>query len=60
MFRQDDIHIYKYKDFQKDFPEDGHDLKLVGKLYIFINYMTLYPFFPCPLYFIYKYTYTST
>ena len=32
--------------FQKDFPEDGHDSKLVGKLYIFVNYMTLYPFFP--------------
>ena len=30
--------------FQKDFPEDGHDAKL--KLCIFVNYMTLYPFFP--------------
>ena len=29
----------------KDFPEDGNDdTKLVGKLYIFVNCMTLYPF----------------
>ena len=34
--------IYVY--FQKDFPENGHDPKVVGKLYIFVNYMTLYPF----------------
>ena len=32
--------------FQKDFPEDGHNPELVGKLYIFVNYMTLYSFFP--------------
>ena len=31
--------------FQTYFPEDGHDPKLVGKLY-YCYLMTLYPFFP--------------
>ena len=51
------IHYLPAPHFQKYFPEDGHDPKLVGKLYIFINDMTLYPFFPCPLYIIYQSTY---